>query len=124
LLNLLRVRIIIDGTAIYPLQKNKPVVIPLASNPSHVVVTDGFHCSKPLEVAFHHLPVYYFKISCAVDNNRLAAGIILSLLFFLAGFSSGILFLVLLSFAPFIFFLYRFYIKKQEFIQMKPASSF
>jgi len=124
LLNLLRVRLIVDGSAIYQLEKNKTVVIPLPTNHSKIVVTDGFHYSQPLEVVYHHIPVYYFKISCAVDNNKLLAGGVVTVLLFFAGLTSDIIWIMLLSLAPILFFLYQFYIRKKEFILIKPVSSF
>jgi hypothetical protein len=86
------------------------------------VVTDGYHCSQPLEVVYHHIHVYYFRISCAVDNNKLAAGGIITALLFLAGFTSNTAFIIILSFIPIIAFIYFYYIKKEKFIQIKPAS--
>jgi hypothetical protein len=65
-----------------------------------VVVTDGYHFTKPLELVCHHLHVYYFKIVCAIDDTQLLAGCCVLVLFYLMGFVTGIFILRLLSLFP------------------------
>ncbi|MDQ3843773.1 MAG: hypothetical protein M3342_07140 [Bacteroidota bacterium] len=106
---------------IYPLEKDKPIIIPLTANHPKIVVTDGFHHTKPLELVFHHIHTYYFKVVCAIDDYQLAAGIFLLVFLFLIGLFSGSLLIQLISFFPILYFLFLFYINRKEFIQIRPT---
>lgn len=122
LLNFSNVRAIVNGSAIYQLEKNRSVVIAFATNMSTLVVTDGFHYTKPLKIRHHSRQVNYFTVVCAIDDDRLLAGAIVTTLLFLVGLTSGILFIRLISFVPIIYFLYLYYINRNNFIQVKVAS--
>ena len=75
-------------------------MITVDENNPKVVVTDGFHFTKPLKLVYHHLHVYYFKIVCVIDNIQLIAGMCYLSLMYLIGFVTGIFILKLLSFFP------------------------
>lgn len=117
----LNVRAIINGTSIYQLEKNRSVVIGVADSRSTLVVTDGFHYTRILELKHQHRQTYYLTVVCTLDDDRLLAGAIVTLLLFLAGFTSGVLFIQLLSFLPTFYFLYSYYINKKDFIKVKAA---
>jgi hypothetical protein len=110
---------IVNGSSIFQLEKNRSVVIGFATNKSTLVVTDGYHYTKPLEISYHREKVYYFSVVCAIDDDRLLAGAIITTLFFLVGLTSGIVFIRLLSFLPIFYFLYLYYINRKDFIQVK-----
>lgn len=112
----------VNGNFIYALNKNKPVIIDIPSNPARVVVTDGYHITKPLELLFtptRH--TYYFKVVCAIENDQLIVGFVIILLLFTMGLTSGIVVLKIMSLGPLIYFLFLYYIKRKEFIQIRPA---
>lgn len=119
MLSFLRIRVIVNGTDIYPLKAGEEVVIHLNENRAKIVVTDGFHFTPPLELVFHHLRIYAFHIVCAIDDFQLLAGAGLLILLYLAGFASGIFILKLLSFFPILYILFLYYINRKEFIQLK-----
>jgi hypothetical protein len=119
LLSFLNIRVIINGTEIYPVKQGQRVIIPLESNNPKVVVTDGYHFTKPLELVYHHLHTYYFKIVCAIDDTQLLAGCCVLVLFYLMGFVTGIFFLKLVSLFPVLYFLFLYYINRKEFIQIQ-----
>ena len=119
LLSFLNIRVIINGTEIYPVKQGQRVIIPLESNNPKVVVTDGYHFTKPLELVYHHLHTYYFKIVCAIDDTQLLAGCCVLVLFYLIGFVTGIFFLKLVSLFPVLYFLFLYYINRKEFIQIQ-----
>ena len=119
LLSFLNIRVIINGTEIYPVKQGQRVIIPLESNNPKVVVTDGYHFTKPLELVYHHLHTYYFKIVCAIDDTQLLAGSCVLVLFYLMGFVTGIFVLKLLSLFPVLYFLFLYYINRKEFIQIQ-----
>jgi hypothetical protein len=119
LLSFLNIRVIINGVEIYPAKQGQRVVISLESNNPKVVVTDGYHFTKPLELVYHHLHTYYFKIVCAIDDTQLLAGCCVLVLFYLMGFATGIFILKLLSLFPILYFLFLYYVNRKEFIQIQ-----
>jgi len=119
LLSFLNIRVIINGNEIYPVKQGERVIIPVESNHPKVVVTDGYHFTKPLELVYHHLHTYYFKIVCAIDDTQLLAGFCVLVLFYLMGFATGIFALKLVSLFPILYFLFLYYINRKEFIQIQ-----
>jgi hypothetical protein len=121
LLNFLKVRVIVNGTHIYSLTKEKPVVIALPKNHSNIVASDGFHFTPPVDLSYHQMHTYYLKVVCAIDDNQLAAGSTVLVLFYMVGLLSDVLLLKVLSFLPILYFLYIYYINRKQFIQIRPA---
>jgi hypothetical protein len=113
--------LIVNGNQIYSLVREKPIVVALPSNPSLIVVTDGYHITKPLEVKFSLRKTYYFKVVCGIENDQLLVGVIVAAIVYMMGLTSGILFLQLLSISPILYFLFLYYIKRKEFIQIRPV---
>ena len=111
----------VNGTEIYPLPDSTPVMITVNTNNPKVVVTDGFHFTKPVELVYHHLNTYYFKVICAIDDLQLIAGSVLLITLYLLGFATGIFILKLASFLPLLYFLFLYYINRKEFIQITPV---
>jgi hypothetical protein len=95
------------------------IIITVDENNPKVVVTDGYHFTQPLELVYHHLHTYYFKIICAIDDTQLLAGCALLAMFYLLGFATGIFILKLLSLFPILYFLFLYYINRKEFIQIQ-----
>jgi len=113
--------VVINGHHIYNLVKNQPVVIDMPTNPTKVVVSDGFHITPPVELVYTIKPVRYFTIACAIEDAQLLVGFILTLIVYAMGLTSGILFLRLVSIAPIIYFLFIYYIKREAFIRLRPV---
>lgn len=95
------------------------MVITVEENNPKVVVTDGYHFTQPLELVYHHLHTYYFKIVCAIGDVQLLAGVLLLALLYLVGFATGIFIIKLLSLFPILYFLFLYYINRNEFIQIQ-----
>jgi hypothetical protein len=121
LLRFLKLRIVVNGSFIYSLVKNKPIVIDMPTNPARVVVTDGFHITKPIDLAYSPKHTYFFKIVCAIEDDQLLVGLIIIILVYAMGATSGMIFLQVLSMAPILYFLFLYYINRKEFIQIRPA---
>lgn len=119
LLNFFNVRVVVNGNQIYQLDKERSVVIPVETNHPQLVVTDGFHYTRSVEVACSRLTTYYLKVVCAIDDNLIAVGLLLLGLFYFVGLVSGIVLLQIFSFLPIVYFLYYYYINRKEFIQVK-----
>ena len=122
LMSFLRVRAIVNGKDIYPLNRAEtPVWIEVNENNPRVVISDGYHFTKPVELVYHHLHTYYFKVVCVIgDVQLLAAGLLIAVLY-LAGFYSGIFIVKLLSFTPIFYFLFFYYFNRKEFLQITPV---
>ncbi len=114
LLRFLRVRIVVNGTEIYSLVKNKPIEISIPTNPAKIVVTDGFHITKPIEIAYKHRQTNCFKIVCGIDNDQLIFGALICLLIYTVGATSGLWLLQLIALSPILYFLFLYYIKKKR----------
>lgn len=119
LLSFLRIRVIVNGTDIYPLTANKKVVITVPENNPKIIVTDGYHFTKPLELVYHHLNTYYFKVVCAITDYQMVAGFMLMALCYLIGYLTGWLPFKLATFFPVGYFLFLYYINRKEFLQIR-----
>ena len=121
LLRFLRLRLIVNGTYIYSLVKNKPIIVTIPTSPSRIVVTDGYHITRPFEVTYSQSRTYYFQIVCGIQNDQLLVGAIIGGLVYAMGTTSGMILLQILSVAPILYFLFLYYINRKEFIQIRPV---
>jgi hypothetical protein len=121
LLSFFKITVIVDGKLIYPLLTNQPVVIPVSEDRPKVVVTDGFHFTKPIELVYNEPSYYNFKVRCVIGDLQLLGGGFLVVFFYLAGFFTDWILLKILSSAPIIYFLFLYYFKRKKFIQVTPA---
>lgn len=106
---------------IYPLVRNTPLKITISTNRCRIVVTDGYHITKPLDLALSNSRTYYYKVACAIEDDQLIVGLIIMLLLYAMGATSGIILLQILSLAPIIYFLFLYYINRKEFIKILPV---
>jgi hypothetical protein len=119
LLRFLKVRVVVNGSHIYYLDKKKPVVIPVSGKSPKLVASDGFHHTRPMQLVNRKKNTHYFKVGCVIEDDQLVAGLIILAIVFLMGLTSDILFIKILSFVPVIYFLYRYYINRREFLQIR-----
>jgi hypothetical protein len=119
LLSFLDLRVIVNGSSIHPIRHGERISITVDENHPKVVVSDGFHFTKPLELVYHHLDTYYFKIVCEIQDTQLLAGVGLLVVFYLLGFVTGIFALKLISLFPILYFLFVYYINRNNFIQLQ-----
>ncbi|MFI5131421.1 MAG: hypothetical protein ACHQFX_15575 [Chitinophagales bacterium] len=96
-------------------------MITVMHNNPKVVITDGYHITKPIELIYHHLDTYYFKVVCVIDNLQLLAGAFLLVVLYMIGFSTGIFVIKLASFLPIVYFLFYYYINRKDFLQITPV---
>lgn len=121
LLSFLKIRAIVNGREIYPLQNTKPVVIPVMENNPRIVITDGYHITKPLKLVYKDLPTYCFHVACAISDRQLLAGFIVLTVLYLSGLYTGLLILKVFSFIPVIYLLFFYYLNRKEFIKLVQA---
>jgi len=112
---------VVNGHAIYPLVRNKPIVVDMPTNPTKLVVTDGFHITTPVNVTYTKTYTRYFTVVCIIEDAQLIIGFILTLVLYAMGHTSGIIFLQLLSILPILYFLFLYYIKRKDFIRIQPV---
>lgn len=111
----------VNGTNIYHLRNDQPVTIRVEENHPKVVITDGYHLTKPMELVYHHLDTYYFKVICAIGDEQLLAGGLLLCVLYLVGFFTGVFLLKLFSFTPIVWLLIQYYLFRKDFIQITPV---
>ena len=121
LLRFLKLRVVVNGHVIYSLVKNTPIVIDMPTNPSRIVVTDGFHITPPVELTLSPKHTHFYNIVCAIEDDQLLVGFIIIVLLYSMGATSGMVLLQLLSIGPVVYFLFLYYINRKEFIQLRPA---
>ncbi|MGZ8544535.1 MAG: hypothetical protein ACXWV0_04525 [Flavisolibacter sp.] len=115
-------RVVVNGHIIYALVKNKPVVIEMPTNPSKLVITDGFHITRPFELTYTPKRISYFQAVCVIEDDQLLVGLVITVIVYFMGTTSGTLLLQVLSLGPILYFLFLYYINRKEFIQLRPAS--
>jgi len=111
--------VIVNNKEIYPLTNEDPVVIQVFDKHPRIVVTDGFHFTKPIDLNYKQPSYYHFKVVCSIDDMQLLGSIIVLIVFYLLGFFTGNLILKLLSFLPIFYLLFAYYIDRKSFIQIK-----
>jgi hypothetical protein len=121
LLSFLDIRVVVNNKEIYPLQTTEPVVIPLEKDNPRVVITDGYHFTKPLELNFRRPAYFNFEVVCAIDDLQLLAGSLILAIFYMLGFLTGFFILKLLSFAPIVWVLIYYYFNRKNFIRIVKA---
>ena len=121
LLSFLKLRAIVNGTEIYPLRNSKPVVIPVIANNPRIVITDGYHFTPSLKLVYKELPVYCFRVQCAISDLQLLVGFIVLVASYLGGLFSGMLILKVFSFIPLIYLLMFYYLNRNDFLKLVPV---
>jgi hypothetical protein len=121
LLSFLKIRVVVNNRDIYPLPGNEPVVIPVNDSEIKIVVTDGFHFTKPLNLVYTEPSYYNFNVVCAVNDLQLFGSFLLLILCYLLGFVTGFFWMKLISFAPLLYLLLVYYLNRKEFIQVAAA---
>jgi hypothetical protein len=121
MLSFLKIRVIVNSQDIYPLLTTEPVIISVEKDCPKIVVTDGFHFTKPVELVFKEPAYFNFNVICAInDLQLLTAGAVL-VIFYLLGFFTDLFALKLFSFTPILWFLFFYYFNRKDFIRIERA---
>lgn len=99
----------------------RPVVIPVFENNPRIVVTDGYHITKPLKLVYKDLHTYCFRVSCTISDLHLIIGFGVLAVLYLSGMFTGLMPLKLFSFLPLIYLLGFYYLNRKEFIRLVPV---
>ena len=119
LLSILNIRVIVNNKEIYQLTNDDPVIIEIHDQHPRIVVTDGFHFTKPIDLNYTQPSYYHFKVVCSIDDLQLLGNIFVLIVFYLLGFFTGSFVLKLLSFLPIFYLLFAYYIDRKSFLQIK-----
>jgi len=111
--------VIVNNKEIYPLNNTDPVIIEVKDNHPRIVVTDGFHFTRPIDLIYKQPSYYHFKVVCSIDDLQLLGNGFVLIVFYLLGFFTGTLVLKLVSFLPILYLLFAYYIDRNSFIQIK-----
>lgn len=111
----------VNGREIYPLADSKPVVIPVNENNPKIVITDGYHITKPLKLVYKDMHTYCFRVVCAVNDRQLYTGMAILFLLYLSGFYTGLLVLKVFSFFPILYLLMFYYLNRKDFFRLVPV---
>lgn len=110
---------IVDNKEIYPLSNTEPVIIEVQDSHPRIVVTDGFHFTRPIDLTYKQPSYYHFKVVCSIDDLQLLGNAFVLIVFYLLGFFTDSFVLKLLSFLPILYLLFAYYIDRDSFIQIK-----
>jgi hypothetical protein len=111
--------VIVNNKEIYPLTNTEPVIIEVNDSHPRIVVTDGFHFTRPIDLTYKQPSYYHFKVVCSIDDMQLLGTAFVLIVFYLLGFFTGNIVLKLLSFLPILYLLFAYYIDRNSFIQIK-----
>ena len=121
MLRFLKLRAIINNKDIYPLLNRKRIIIPVEKSNFSIVITDGFHITRPLQLSYDQPGYFNFEVTCIVDDLALLGGSFVLVIFYLLGLFTGFLILKLFSFLPVIGLLFFYYVKRKHFLKIAKA---
>jgi hypothetical protein len=121
LLSFLKIRAVVNGRHIFPLDTTQPILISVDQNNPRIVITDGYHISAPLKLVYKEVNTYFFKVSCAISDTELLVGFIILAAFYLGGLYSGLLILKVFSFLPLVYLLLFYYLNRKDFLKLVPV---
>ncbi len=122
MLSFLNLKAVVNGKDIYTLASTKPVVITTQHNDITVVLTDGFHHSKPKKIFFREeVNTCCFKVSCAINDYYLLTCFLLLSAMYLGGIYWNINPLKILSFIPLLILVMIYYFNRKNFISLVPV---
>lgn len=118
---MLKLRVVVNESDIYELKEKQPLVITGKPPFTRMVVTNGFHSSRPVKINYRE-GYRLYEVESAVDNVQLLTGLFMSMLFFFIYIFSGLRFFMLFANIPILIMLYLIYMKRHDFIRIYPIN--
>lgn len=115
-MRLLPVRVVVNDRDIYPLKEKQPVAISVSSNPVKIMVTNGFHYSKPVLLNTYQQDKYALQADCLLDDLRLGYGFFLMFLLFGMYWITSMRIFQIAANLPILYMLYLVYFRKKDFL--------
>jgi hypothetical protein len=103
------------------LENSRPVVISVEENHPRIVITDGYHITKPLKLVYRDNNACCFRVSCAISDAQLLWGFALLVVCYLGGLYTGLLILKVVSFLPLLCVLMFYYLNRSDFLKLVPV---
>lgn len=113
----------VNGKHIYPLADSRPVVVKVNQNNPRIVITDGYHISKPAKISFTDADICCFKVECAVNDTQFYVAFALMAVAYLLGMFTGFILLKVFSFLPVIYLLAFYYMNRKDFFRLVPVGN-
>jgi len=125
ILSFLKVRVVVNNKIIYPLPWNKPVIVALDEDHPQIVLTDGFHFSKPRRLHFGQPGYFNFTVETALSDWRLfKTGVALSFLYLWATLSKFLYLKIACIVIPLVLLLVIYYLKRDSFLRMERVRNY
>lgn len=115
-MRLLPVRVVVNDRDIYPLKEKQPATITVRTNPVKIVITNGFHASKPLLLNTYVQHKYALQADCLLDNIRLGYGFFLVFLLFGMYWITSMRVFQIAANLPVLYMLYLVYFRRKDFL--------
>jgi hypothetical protein len=110
------VRAIVNATEIYELPELIPVIIPCTKPVTAVIIGNGFHFSRLLEVKNVPNSHFFYQVECLIDDIRLGYLLFLTLLFFGMYILTDMRLFMIIANIPTLYFLFVFYFLRKSLI--------
>ena len=116
MLRLLKIRAIVNRSEIYELNEATPLVIPCNDRITTVVIGNGFHFSRTLEVNKQFQGTFFYQVDCIIDDVNLVYLTCLTIILFGMFLLTHMRGFMLVANFPVIYMLYVFYFQRKGFI--------
>ena len=116
MLRLLKIRAIVNKADIFELNEAQPLTIPCNDSITTVVVGNGFHFSRTLEVSRQFTGTLFYQVDSRIDDINLLYLIFLTLLFFGMFLLTEMRGFMIIANLPLLYLLYVLYFMRKNFI--------
>ena len=116
MLRLLKIRAIVNKLEIYELKEATPLLIPCNDPITAVVVGNGFHFSRTLEVNNQFQGTFFYQVDCMIDDVNLVYLTCLTVILFGMYLLTDMRGFMLIANFPVLYMLYVFYFQRKGFI--------
>ncbi|MFN8243433.1 MAG: hypothetical protein U0X40_05205 [Ferruginibacter sp.] len=122
LLRLLKLHVVVNDKEIYECREKEPVIIPCREDSIKLVVTNGFHSSRVLQLR-RQPGMRFFEVEGFIDNVQLLTGIAIMLFFGMIYIFTGLHFFLFFANIPLLVMLYLLYVRRRHFILIHQLKS-
>ena len=116
LLRLLKIRAIVGSKEIFEIPAATPIIIPCRNPVTSVIISNGFHFSRELEVTRVPYTTFFYQVDCRIDDIQLYYLAFLCFLFFGVFILTDMRIFMLLANIPILYLMFVLYIQRKNFI--------
>jgi hypothetical protein len=116
LMRVLKLWIVVDDRNMYDLIEERPLMIEADYSLTKIVAQNGYHSSKPLYIKKNNDQPICIEVGCKANNTKLWVSLLLSFLLFATFVITHFAVFLVLANVPFLFLMYCFFFKHEEFI--------